>query len=439
MNVIDPQAAELNETIKKYSPTVSNLLSKKGNAIFFPRKGILAQGADAKGKEIDATLGTAWNDDEHPMVLPSVAKYIDIKPEEIFPYAPSFGIRELRIKWREMLTKKNPSLDGKAISQPVVTNALTHALSMLGYLFLNEGDEIILANLFWGNYKLVFINNYGAKLKPFNLFKDGKFDIDSFKETLNSGSSKKKIVILNFPNNPSGYMPTKEATAEIKEALKETADKGNEMLVILDDAYFGLGYEEGITEESLFADLADFHENILAVKADGVTKEEYAWGLRVGFITYGIKNGSSDLYSALQAKTGGAVRGSISNAPHLSQSLVLKAFNSESYDEEKRINFQKLNKRYLTVKKILEDHPEYKEFFEALPFNSGYFMCVKVKNADSENVRLTLLEKYSTGVISLNNHNLLRIAYSSTPTANLEKLFSNIYMACKDEIKKEKD
>ena len=48
---------------------------------------------------------------------------------------------------------------------------------------------------------------------------------------------------------------------------------------------FGLVYENGIFKESLFSKLADLHENVLAVKVDGATKEDYAWGFRVGFIT----------------------------------------------------------------------------------------------------------------------------------------------------------
>ena len=51
----------------------------------------------------------------------------------------------------------------------------------------------------------------GRKLKFFNLFKNGLFDIESFKEAINESFMGKKIVLLNFPNNPSGYTPTIEA------------------------------------------------------------------------------------------------------------------------------------------------------------------------------------------------------------------------------------
>ena len=103
MPVLNPQAEELNNQIKKNNPLVYEMLSKRGESIFFPKKGILAQGHDAKGKEINATLGTAMEDDGTPMVLPSVADNIRIESKNAFPYAPSFGVTDLRTKWKEKI------------------------------------------------------------------------------------------------------------------------------------------------------------------------------------------------------------------------------------------------------------------------------------------------------------------------------------------------
>jgi DNA-binding transcriptional MocR family regulator len=80
----------------------------------------------------------------------------------------------------------------------------------------------------------------------------------------------------------------------------------------------------------------------------------------------------------------------------------------------------------------LGEHPEYKEYFEALPFNSGYFMCVKLKKPSVDKVWEILLNKYSTGVICYSEKNLLRIAFASTAEDKLEKLFANLYLACKE-------
>jgi aspartate/methionine/tyrosine aminotransferase len=425
---MNEQAEELNDKIKQNNPYLFEMLSSRGRNIFFPAKGILAQAADAKGKKINATIGIALEEDGSPMRLSSIANKINLDPKQIFPYASSFGNAELRKKWKELILKKNPSLEGKKISLPVVTGALTHGLSISGYLFVNEGDEIILQDLFWGNYKLIFINGYGAKLNTFKTFKDGGFNIEGLKEKL-GGDVGKKIISLNFPNNPSGYTPTNEEIKEIVKIIKEAADRGNNIVVLIDDAYFGLVYEDGIFTESIFTKLCDLHERVLAVKIDGATKEEYVWGLRIGFLTYGCEGINDDICFALEQKTAGAIRGNISNASNLSQSLVLQAFNSANYEEEKKEKYGILKARFDMVEKILTEHPEYKEEFEALPFNSGYFMCIKL-NKDSEKVRQVLLSKYDTGVIATGD--LLRIAFSSAPKDQLEELYDNIYKACKE-------
>ena len=421
---INEQALELNETIKKNNSVIYNLLSKKGKAIFFPKLGILAQAADAKGKKINATIGAAVEDDGSPMRLESISKMIDLDPKDVFPYAPSYGKTEIRQTWLEQIKKKNPSLTGK-MSLPVVTNALTHGLSILGYMFVNPGDKIILADKFWGNYKLIFINGFDGKLDTFNTFKGNGFDIESFKNKLNEYKGK-KIILINFPNNPAGYTPTNEEVDKIVDIIKQNAEQGNEILVICDDSYFGLVYEDRIYKESIFSKLADLHENVLAVKVDGATKEDYVWGLRVGFITYASKGITDEICDALESKTSGAIRGNISNVSHLSQSLVLKALSSETYDEEKQEKYDLLKSRFDKIKEVLKDE-KYSEFFTALPYNSGYFMCIEIKK-DAEKVRQILLEKFDTGVISIGN--LLRIAFSSVAKKNIKELFDNIYKAC---------
>lgn len=429
MTTINPLAKELNEKILNTNPSVEKMLSKRGKSIFFPTKGILAQTAEAKGKAINATIGTALEEDGSPLCLPCLKEMTDsIDPASAFLYATSYGNPKLRSEWKTMLYKKNPSLGTNNISLPVVTQALTHALSIAGYLFIDEGDEIIQPDLFWGNYNLIFKEHFGATYKTFNTFKDGGFDVEAMIEAINAGGTGKKVVLLNFPNNPTGYTASKEEVIEIKKALLAAAEAGNQLVVLIDDAYFGLVYKDGVYEESLFVELADLHENLLAVKIDGPTKEDYVWGFRVGFITYGIKGGTDELYSALESKTGGAIRGNISNAPAISQALLLKAFTHPEYNSQKLEKYNTLKSRYEKVCEILADNPEYKETFEALPFNSGYFMCLELKGIDPEEVRQVLLKDYSTGVISACG--VIRIAFSATPLNKLEKLFKNLYNAC---------
>jgi len=426
---LDPQAVALNETLRRNNPAILEMLSQRGKAIYFPKLGILSQSAEAKDKAINATIGIATEDDGGPLVLACLAKQVQLPPAKAFTYAPSPGLPEIRRLWKEQQARKNPGLNGKTYSTPVATNALTHGLSMAGYLFVDEGDTIILPDLYWENYDLTFGITYGARLDPFETFTpEGAFNIPGLRQKLSQGTGK-KIVILNFPNNPTGYTPREPEAVEIAAALKDAAQAGNRVVVLIDDAYFGLVFEPGVARQSIFVPLCDAHPNLMAVKLDGPTKEDYVWGFRVGFMAFGIQGGTPEAYAALEAKAAGAVRATISNASMLGQSLLVAAWSADAYEREKREKFSTLQKRYEKIKSILAAHPEYEEVFSPLPFNSGYFMCLRLKQGNAEAVRQRLLREYGTGVIAFGP--LIRLAFSSTPAGRLEALFDNVYRAAK--------
>jgi aspartate/methionine/tyrosine aminotransferase len=426
----DPQAAALNTAIRDANPAVERMLAERGRGIFFPKLGVLSQGAEAAGKDINATVGIALEDDGSPVALPSVARSLTLPLGEAFPYAPSPGRADIRKRWREMMLQKNPGLAGQAFGQPVVTAALTHGLSMAGYLFCDPGDRVILPDLYWENYDLIFANAYGGVMDTFPTYTStGAFNVDGLAAKL-AGPAGKRIVLLNFPNNPSGYTPTVAEAKAIAKVLTDAAARGNQVVVLVDDAYFGLVFEEGVLPESIFVDLCQAHPNLLAVKIDGATKEDYVWGFRVGFLTFGIKGGTTALFDALEGKAAGAIRGNISNSSNPAQSMLVRSWTSGAYDAEKKEKFDLLLKRYRTVREILRAHPEYAEEYVPLPFNSGYFMCVRPTRVDAEALRKKLLADYSTGTINFNG--VLRIAFSATPTQKLAALFDNIYRASRD-------
>ncbi|MBN2416489.1 aminotransferase class I/II-fold pyridoxal phosphate-dependent enzyme [bacterium] len=429
MKPYNPQAEELNKTLENAAPAVFSLLSEKGRAIYFPKTGLLSQAAQAKGAAVNATVGMGLNDDGTPMRLPSIDQYIDLDPQLVYPYAPSYGIPELRAAWRELIFTRNPSLRGP-ISLPLVSSGLTHGLSVTGQLFVDPGDTMVLPDIYWGNYRLVFNNGCGAQFIHYKTFKSGGYNIQGLASCL-EGSGRKQIVIINFPHNPTGYTVTDSEAEELAAVFLASAERGNRIAVMFDDAYFGLVYQKGIFKESVFAKLARLHPNILAVKIDGATKEDYAWGFRVGYITYASAGLDEQSLPVLEEKTGGIIRSTISNASRLSQSLILKGLQSPEYAREKQEKFDILQQRYRTVCDILEkNRDKYADAFTPMPFNSGYFMCLELKTGlNAETIRQRLLAEHSIGVIALGN--MLRIAFSSVPAAALEGLFENIYRCCR--------
>ncbi len=406
----------------------AGFLSAEGRRMYFPSEGILGQSGEARGCELNATIGMAFEEDGSPLVMKCFGKGVKLD-KRAFLYAGSYGLPKLREAWRAMELKKNPSLAGRRFSNPVVTNALTHGLRTAAELFADRTDELLVPDLFWDNYELIFREAVGCRVRKFNTFRRGAFDADALRKALASGGGK-KLLILNFPNNPSGYTATCDDARRIVAAVKAAAKSGKRIVVILDDAYFGLVYEKGVHGESLFAEFSDLDENVLAVKLDGTTKEDYVWGLRVGFVTFAFKGATDAQLKALEAKAAGDVRSGISNASSIGQHLALAAYSDPGYGAQKREKFAVLKGRYDEVRRILKRHPEYAECFEAMPFNSGYFMCVRPIGVDAEKVRRRLIEAYSTGTIMLSG--LIRISFSTVPKRKLAGLFANVAAAIRD-------
>ncbi|WP_407428146.1 aminotransferase class I/II-fold pyridoxal phosphate-dependent enzyme [Treponema sp.] len=421
--MLNPLAQELNDTL--HGTVAGELLSDLGKRIFFPR-GIISQGGEAKqfGKVANATIGTTIIDGK-PASLPSVQKYApELSSGELVAYAPTAGIPDLRAKWKELMLKKNPGLAGKSTSNPVVVPGLTAGISYLSDLFVDSEHPLLAANPSWDNYSLIVETRRGGELHTFNMFHNGGFDINSFKTALaieaKSGSVR---VLLNFPQNPSGYSPTNAEAKQIVQAVKEIAEKGTKVIVWDDDAYFGLNYESDIYPQSLFAEFADLHENVLAVKIDGPTKEDFVWGFRCGFLTFAGKSLTAEQYLALEKKLMGLIRSSVSCSSTPSQSISLKAFSDSKIEAEKKVFRDVLEGRYKKVRAFVDSHKS--SVLEPLPFNSGYFMSFKTK-CDAEALRQKILHEKQIGTISIDS-STLRVAFSSVEADKIDEVYSAIY------------
>lgn len=429
----NPLAQQLNERMQAAAPEAFSMLSALGKRLYFP-KGILFQGAQAKekGKRINATIGIA-TEGSGPMYLPSIHACVSgVSPADAYTYAPPSGRAGLRDLWRKKLLRENPSLQGKSFGAPIVTSAITHGLALAGDLFIDPGDVLVMPDQLWGNYRLAYEVRLGGVVKTFPFFAGQGFNKQGFKAALdqNAQGRDKLIVLLNFPNNPTGYMPTEEEGKSIVASIEALAKAGKKLVVICDDAYFGLFYHIGgrSMTESLFGQLTNLHPNVLAVKLDGATKELFVWGLRCGFITFGLGSAKAeDALEALDAKVRGDIRAVVSNSPQLSQALIEKALASESIEQERAQKRNVLEARAKEVDKVARQ-PKYKDSWDVYPFNSGYFMLIKVKGVNANTLREHLLDKHQVGLISTADADL-RIAFSCLEVNQVAELFETIHTA----------
>ena len=425
MCMLNPLAQELNETLR--GSVVEALMSDMGKRMYFPN-GIISQGGEAAKDAYFAngTIGMAVAE-KTPIELDSYKKIMpDLNPRETVAYEKTAGNPELRKIWKDKLLEKNPSLKDKQISLPILVPGLTAALSYVADLFVDENKPLLAADPCWDNYELIACARRGAEFHQFKCFDEKGLNLADLEKTMKEEAEKygSVRVILNFPQNPSGYSPTKDEVQKITKIVKDIAESGKQVLVLSDDAYFGLNYEDDIEPQSLFAYMADLHENVLAIKADGPTKEDFAWGFRTGFLTFASKGLNQAQIDALQVKFMSAIRSSVSCSSTPSQAIIKHAFMNPDHDAQKAELRKMLHRRYDLVRKFVNTHTS--SVLTPLPFNSGYFMAFDVKKIDAEDLRKRVLAEKGIGVIQI-NPKTLRVAFSSIDEEKIEEVFASIY------------
>ena len=391
-----------------------SFFSKLGENIILPQD-VLIQSKEtaAVTGAINATIGIATIN-KKAMSLPSINKVLtELNNSEYLPYSPTPGLPKMRELWKEKILADNPSINKDFLSLPMVTTGITQGIDIAANLFSQKGDALLLPNLFWQNYAQIYTIKLGNTIYKYNQFdENNEFSIKNFKQTLYSIKEDKISLILNFPNNPTGYTPSDVELDSLVEVInifaKENTNK--QIIIVSDDAYFGLFFEENHKTPTLSATykLAE-NENCLIVKLDGITKEFYSWGLRVGFITYYTKN--DELRKILLEKTQGYLRSTTSSPSNLSQQIAVRLLENKQSLEEKAINDKIIEERYDELKQAISKE-NLNLLVTVLPFNSGYFFTIKLpSNINAHEFRLKFLNEYKYGVYSMNDDHI-RIAFS---------------------------
>lgn len=391
-----------------------SFFSKLGENIILPQD-VLIQSKETAAipGAINATIGIATSN-KKAMALPSINKVItEINNSEYLPYSPTPGLPKMRELWKEKILADNPSINKDFLSLPMVTTGITQGIDIAANLFSESGDALLLPNLFWQNYAQIYTIKLGNKIYKYNQFdENNEFSISNFKETLYSIKEDKISLILNFPNNPTGYTPSDVELNSLVNIISTYAkeNKNKQLIIVSDDAYFGLFFEKNHKTPTLSATykLAE-NENCLIVKLDGITKEFYSWGLRVGFITYYTKN--NELRKILLEKTQGYLRSTTSSPSNLSQQIAVRLLDNKQSLEEKEINDKIIEERYNELKQAISKE-QLDQLVRVLPFNSGYFFTIKLpSNINAHEFRLKFLNEYKYGVYSMDDEHI-RIAFS---------------------------
>lgn len=423
-------AEAANLAIHDASPALHDALSPLGRRAFFPLD-IPAQAAEARGKRYNGTIGQITDGAGGAVALPSMAAALSGLPpaarNRALLYSPIEGVAEVRRLWREWQRRDLGERGGDLLSTvPTVTAGLTHGLSIAADLFGGDGRAVAVPTPFWGNYRQAFALRTGARMVSAPAYREGRWDPGAIEAALGGaglGAGEPAVAIVNFPSNPGGYSPTAAERAALAESLVRVAEQ-RPLVVLCDDAYAGLVFEEGVPTRSPFWELQGLHPNLVPVKIDGATKEFSFFGGRVGFVTFPFAP-ESPAAVALESKVKCLVRAAMGSPVATSQVVLLQALESGRAAEEVEAVRKLLARRWRALSVALAELD--RALLDPLPSNAGCFALVALGPEPRERglvageIRRHLLEAEDTGLVSVGDHHL-RIAHCSVAEEDLPEL-----------------
>ena len=245
-----------------------NFLSEYGRTIYNPQ-GIRYWTNKAKqSARIDATIGSAKGHEhtvfpeggtrEITLCIPFIKSFFnDLDTEEIFPYTPESGTLAFRNAWKSWILRRagdDTQRLERELHLPVLTPGITAAIGMCARMFVDPGKSIIVPNKRWENYDHVLKTILNLTLEEFPLFEGGDFNLAGLTHSIRHvwNTQDNAVVMLNFPNNPTGYCPSIAMGTRIVESLTQLATKTSKRLTVLfDDAYESYVYDPGARQSHL--------------------------------------------------------------------------------------------------------------------------------------------------------------------------------------------
>ena len=237
--------------------------------------GSLTLAIDAKAKEmkqkgIDVVgFGAGEPDFDTPEHIRKAAKdALDLGKTR---YTPAAGMPELRQAICDKLKRDN-GLD-YVPQQIVVSNGAKHSLFNSFQALLEEGDEVIVPGPYWVSYPEIVRMAGGVPVivegREENNFKP---TIDDFRAAV---TDKTRAVVINSPNNPNGFVFTREELQAIGDLAIE-----KDLSIVSDEIYEFLVYD-GAEHISIASLSPEIKERTIVI--NGMSKAYAMTGWRIGY------------------------------------------------------------------------------------------------------------------------------------------------------------
>lgn len=244
------------------------VISRKGQSMpASPIRKLVPYAEEAIRKGIKVyRLNIGQPDIKTPEIAIEAIKNIN-KP--LIEYSHSAGNESYRKKLTSYYLKNNIEIDPANI---LITTGGSEAILFSILSIADPGDEIIVPEPFYANYYFFFVSS-GVQMVPVPSRIENNFalpPIEDFKKLI--GPKTKGIIICN-PNNPTGYLYSKEELEKLGDIVKEY-----DLFLISDEVYREFCYDGH--EHYSVLNLRDVDQHVIMV--DSISKRYSACGVRIG-------------------------------------------------------------------------------------------------------------------------------------------------------------
>ncbi len=334
------------------------------------------------------SLGVGEPDFQTPWLIRK--KALDVLEKKRMIYSSNQGLAELRECISEYLQRKY-NIKYDPVSEVVVTVGGSEAIDLAIRALVNPDDEVLIVEPSFVCYKPIVELMHGVAV-PIPTKEENKFKLTP-EELKSHITDKTKLLILPYPNNPTGGIMTREDLEAIADVLRDT-----NIMVLSDEIYSELTYGR---KHCSFAEIPGMHERTIYVS--GFSKAFAMTGWRLGYLCAPQPIAAQMLKIHQYA---------IMCAPTMSQYAAMVAL--KECDNE----VQKMVEEYNVRRRILVDGFNRIGLTCFEPEGAFYvFPCIRSTNMSSEEFCERLLEEKKVAVVPGNafgesGEGFVRVSYA---------------------------
>lgn len=250
---------------------------------------------------------------------------------DILEYSPSQGYKSLRTKLVSYYAEYGIDLSPDEI---IITTGGSEAVQFAYMACLNPGDEIIVTDPSYANY-MAFAISAGAVVKSVKTSIENGFRLPPVEEFEKQITPKTKAILICNPNNPTGYLYTKNEMRQIRDIVKK-----HNLYLFSDEVYREFIYTKAPYISACH--LEGIEENVVLI--DSVSKRYSECGIRIGALITKNKAVREAVMKFCQARLSPPLIGQIIAEASLSTPQEYMDQVYEEYLERRNFLLNELNK-----------------------------------------------------------------------------------------------